>query len=113
MVAGEATDAGGIKMARQEWMYAIPGGIGDLVYNYDKMKDYNEKHKDYTRNTGRTYAYATDGFNAKKYRAMGSVINGALSVGSKFVSAGRKLPGRDGSGTTKTTTRDVTTLGNF
>lgn len=97
-------------MARQEWMYALPFGFGDIVYNYDRMKDFNEMHKDFTRNTGRTYKYPTQGFNAQKYRSMALVIDGALRSSSRAVTLGRKLPGQRGGGTT---TRNVMTLDQF
>ena len=107
----QTIDAGGTKMARWTWSYALPG-VGDLFYNYDRMKDYNNMHKDYVRNTGRTYKYPTQGYEAQKYRAMGQVVDKALDLGGKVVTAGR-AGGKTG-GTTKDVTKvDQTTLGRF
>lgn len=93
-------------MARWTWSYAIPG-VGDLFYNYDRMKDYDAMHKDYSKNTGKTYKYATQGYEAQKYRAMGQVVSKALDYGKKVASAYRGGMSKHG------TTRDVTTLGGF
>lgn len=101
-------DVGGTKMARWTWSYALPG-VGDLFYNYDRMKDYDNMHKDYKSNTGRTYKYPTQGYEAQKYRAMGQVVSQALDYGGKFVTSGRA----DSAGKTGGTTKDVTTLGGF
>lgn len=100
--------AGGTEMSRWTWSYAIPG-VGDLFYNYDRMKDYDSMHKDYKSNTGRTYKYPTQGYEAQKYRAMGRVISQALDYGGKVVTAGRAGAG----GKTGGTTKDVTKLGGF
>lgn len=89
-------------MSRWTWSYGLPI-VGDFFYNYDRMKDFNNMHKDYVRNTGRTYAYPTQGFEAQKYRTIGRISDDILNYSKRIV--GRGLGGRTGS-----TTKDVTSL---
>ena len=85
-------------MAYRTGLYALPIA-GRFIYEYDRMKDYGYMARDYKRNTGRTYKYATQGYEAQMYRQAGlpnlgtvGVISHALleSVGSQ--SKRRLLP---------------------
>lgn len=68
-------------MARQEWMYAIPFGIGDAIYGYDRYKDNLQKQSDYSKNTGRSVRYGSDSYSSGAYRSLGSAVSRAGRVG--------------------------------
>lgn len=73
-------------MAYRTGLYALPIA-GRFIYEYDRMKDYGYMAKDYKRNTGRTYKYATQGYEAQMYRQAGHLYDSVLSFGTSV--AGR------------------------
>lgn len=84
-------------MAYRTGLYALPIA-GRFIYQYDRVKDYGYMAKDYKRNTGRTYKYATQGYEAQMYRQAGQLYDSALSFGTS-------VAGRVGK-----STKDVTRL---
>lgn len=84
-------------MAYQTGLYALPL-VGRFIHDYDRMKDYGYMARDYKRNTGRTYKYATQGYEAQMYRQAGQLFDSALTFGTSV------------SGHVGRSTKDVTKL---
>lgn len=68
-----------IGRGRQEWAYALPF-VGSYINRYDRMKDNFKRDADFKRNTGKDYAYSTDGYGAQAFTQAGQIATDAFRM---------------------------------
>lgn len=89
MVVEDIIAEEGIEMAYQTWMYAIPFGLGNMVYKYDSYKDFRQMQRDFNKNTGRTVKYSTQSYDSRAFRTAGSLIDDVIHTGGRVATMGR------------------------
>lgn len=92
MEEGEPIGEEGTNMTNQPWMYALPAGIGRAIHQYDRYKDLKKMDRDWRKNTGRTYAYPTTGYDAMAYSGPANYLyESAVRGGTKLYKSSRSL----------------------
>ena len=95
MVAEDITAGDGINMA-EYWMYALPMGIGKAIHQYDRYKDLRQMDRDWRKNTGRSYAYATNAYEAQAFSGPANyLVESAVRAGTSLYKSSRSVMNYD------------------